>query len=103
VNGDIDATFSAAPKDASGFKTVNGRVNVTLPGSLSADLRLRTMNGGLYTDFDTTPLPTAFTTERRNGRLMYRANRYAAVRVGQGGPELTFETLNGDVQIRKQR
>jgi len=29
-------------------------------------------------------------------------DRYAAVRVARGGPELTFETLNGDVQIRKR-
>jgi hypothetical protein len=33
---------------------------------------------------------------------VYRADRYAAVRVGGGGPELVFETLNGDVQIRKR-
>lgn len=103
VNGDLDATFAAAPTGRSGFKTVNGHVNVTLPASLSADLRLKTLNGGLYTDFDTTPLPVAATAERKNGRFVYRSNRYASVRVGKGGPELTFETLNGDVQVRKEK
>ena len=87
---------------AIGNFAVNGRVNVTLPASLSADLRLKTMNGGLYTDFDTTPLPSRSTAERRDGKFIYRADRYASVRVGKGGPELTFETLNGDVQVRKQ-
>jgi hypothetical protein len=104
VNGDLDASFAAAPRQASSFRTVNGRVKVMLPPSLSADLRLKTMNGGLYTDFDTTPLPrTMAAPERRNGRFVYRADPYASVRVGGGGPALTFETLNGDVQVRKQQ
>jgi hypothetical protein len=102
VNGDLEATFAAAPDAPAEFKTVNGEVDVTLPASLSADLRLKTMNGGLYTDFETTPLPAKTTTERRNGRTVYRSDRYASVRVGKGGPELTFETLNGDVQVRKK-
>lgn len=102
VNGDVVATFDAAPQGAAEFKTVNGRVDVTLPASLSADLRLKTMNGGLYTDFETTALPVKPVAERRDGRFMYRSNRYASVRVGQGGPELTFETLNGNVQVRKR-
>jgi len=102
VNGDLEASFAAPPDASAEFKTVNGEVDVTLPASLSADLRLKTMNGGLYTDFETTPLPARTTTERRNGRTVYRSDRYASVRVGQGGPELTFETLNGDVQVRKK-
>lgn len=103
VNGSIEATFVASPEASAAFRTVNGRVDVALPASLSADLRLKTMNGGLYTDFDTTPLPTrAAAAERRDGMFVYRSDRFASVRVGKGGPELTFETLNGDVQVRKR-
>jgi len=102
VNGDLEATFTAPPDAAAEFRTVNGRIDVTLPAALSADLRLKTMNGGLYTDFETTPLPSRPTAERHGGRYVYRSDRYASVRVGSGGPELTFETLNGDVQVRKR-
>ena len=98
-----EAAFAAAPSGPSVFRTVNGRVTVTLPGTLSADLRLKTLHGGLYTDFDTTPLPTRATAERREGRLVFRPDRHASVRVGSGGPELTFETINGDVEVRKQK
>lgn len=102
VNGSVQATFAAPPTGATGFRTVNGTVDVTLPPSLSADLRLTTRNGGLYTDFETTRLPTKLSTvEQKNGRRMYQAGRYTAVRVGRGGPELTFETLNGDVRVRR--
>lgn len=103
VNGNLEATFVAPPDAASEFRTVNGYVDVTMPASLSADLRLKTMNGGLYTDFDTTSLPARASTERRQGRFVHHPDRFASVRVGHGGPELTFETLNGNVQVRKRQ
>lgn len=102
VNGSVQATFVAAPAQATGFKTVNGTVDVTMPASLSADLRLTTMHGGLYTDFETTALATRLATaERKGGRRLYRSDRFTSVRVGRGGPELTFETLNGDIRVRR--
>lgn len=104
VNGDITATFAAAPGGAAGFKTVNGRIDTTMPANLSADLRLRSLHGELLTNFDTTPTPgRTASSERRNGRYVYRSDRFASVRIGAGGPELTFETLNGDVRVRKQQ
>jgi hypothetical protein len=103
VNGSVKADFAELPAGPSSFRSVNGDVVVSLPDSLSADLRLKTMNGGLFTDFETTSLPaTPATAERRNGRLVYRSNRTVGVRVGRGGPELSFETLNGDVRVLKR-
>jgi hypothetical protein len=81
---------------------VNGRIDATMPATLAADLRLRTLHGELLTNFDTTATPApAASSERRNGRYVYRSNRFTSVRIGTGGPELTFETLNGDVRVRK--
>jgi hypothetical protein len=57
----------------------------------------------LYTDFDAAPLENtaAAAGERRNGRFVYRANEFTRVRVGSGGPQMTFETLNGNVRARR--
>ena len=100
VNGGVKVSFTANPNAASSFKTVNGNVDVYFQDGLSADLRMKTMNGGLFTDFDAQPLPSLAATsgERRNGRFVYRANEFTRVRVGRGGPEITFETLNGSVR-----
>jgi hypothetical protein len=100
VNGAVKVSFTANPSAVSSFKTVNGNVDVYFQDGLSADLRMKTMNGGLFTDFDAQPLPSAASTngERRNGRFVYRANEFTRVRVGRGGPEITFETLNGSVR-----
>ncbi|HEX7281276.1 MAG TPA: hypothetical protein VF239_04415 [Vicinamibacterales bacterium] len=103
VNGRVTVTFTANPKQSSSFKTVNGNVDVTFAEGLSADFAMKTMNGGLFTDFDSQPLPGKVTAggERKNGRFMYRANEHTRVRVGGGGPEITFETLNGNVRARR--
>jgi len=103
VNGPVTVIFTANPTQASSFKTVNGNVDVWFPDGLAADFAMKTMNGGLYTDFDAQPLASAAPPagERRNGKFVYRLNEFTRVRVGSGGPEMTFETLNGNVRARR--
>jgi hypothetical protein len=103
VNGAIDATLLAVPRSNALFKTVNGAIHVTWPADLAADLRMKTFNGGLFTDFDVVPLPRTAgpAPSRRDGRFVYRSNDFASVRVGGGGPEITLETLNGNVHVLK--
>jgi hypothetical protein len=100
VNGAIAALFTERPRAASAFKTINGDVVVAFPADLAADLRMKTFHGGLFTDFDVQSLPQpAAVVERRDGRFVYRSNQFALVRAGAGGPELTFETFNGNVRV----
>jgi DUF4097 and DUF4098 domain-containing protein YvlB len=105
VNGPVKVTFTANPTNASSFKTVNGNVEVSFVDGLSADFSMKTFNGGLFTDFDVQPLagkaPAA--PERRDGKFVYRANSFTRVRVGRGGPEIAFETLNGNVRALSSR
>ena len=103
VNGPVTVTFTANPARTSSFKTVNGNVDVSFLEGLAADFAMKTMNGGLFTDFDAQPLANrvAAAGERRNGKFVYRGNEFTRVRVGNGGPEITFETLNGNVRARR--
>jgi hypothetical protein len=104
VNGGVRVTFTANPKSPSSFKTVNGNVDVSFLDGLAAEFAMKTMNGGLFTDFDAQPLasPAPPAADRRNGKFVYRANQHTRVRVGNGGPEITFETLNGNVRARRR-
>jgi len=103
VNGPVSVTFTANPTQASSFKTVNGNVDVSFPDGLGADFAMKTFNGGLFTDFDGQPIASAAQTggERKNGRILHRANEYTGVLVSNGRPEITFETLNGNVRARR--
>ncbi|HEY6212056.1 MAG TPA: hypothetical protein VIW45_07210 [Vicinamibacterales bacterium] len=106
VNGPVKVTFTANPKEPSSFKTVNGNVDVSFVDGLSADFSMKTFNGGLFTDFDVQPLAArtaAAPPERRDGKFVYRANQFTRVRVGGGGPEISFETLNGSVHALRSR
>jgi hypothetical protein len=100
VRGSVIASFARTPRDATAFRSISGEVEVTLPRDLDADLRMKTMRGDLFTDFDVTGVvqrPAA--GERRDGRYRYRSGGYSLFRVGKGGPELSFDTLNGDVRV----
>ena len=103
INGPVNASFVTAPQAPSVFKTINGAVIITLPDRLCADLRMKTFNGELLTDFESQLLPVQpVARERSNGMAEYRSTGFTAVRVGSGGPELTLETLNGDVRVLRR-
>jgi DUF4097 and DUF4098 domain-containing protein YvlB len=102
VNGEITATFRENPKADTSFRTVNGKVDVSFQPGLSADVQVKTLNGPAYTDFEATALASGpGQTEQKNGKFVYKGNRFSNVRVGSGGPVLKFETVNGSIQIRK--
>lgn len=104
INGPVKASFVSAPSSASMFKTINGEVVLTLPDGLSADLRMKTFNGGLFTDFEVQPLSAtaSLTAEKHGGMSVYRTTGFTTVRAGKGGPELTLESLNGDVRVLRR-
>jgi hypothetical protein len=103
VNGRLTVSFRENPKGPVDFQTVNGAIDAAFPPGLSADLRLSTLNGQAYTDFDTTAMASSGgTAERKNGKFVFKPDRLTRVRVGSGGPELKFETVNGAIHIRKE-
>jgi DUF4097 and DUF4098 domain-containing protein YvlB len=103
VNGPVKVTFARNPAGATSFKSVNGTLDVTFRTGLNADLKMKTMNGGMYTDFPVSALPVAAEQpEHRNGMMVWRKNRMTGARIGSGGPELAFETVNGEVLIRNR-
>lgn len=100
VNGKISVAFSRNPTKDCSFKTVNGAIEASFRPNLSADVRVKTFNGHAYTDYDVAPLPgLAPVAERRDGKFIYRSDRSAGMRIGQGGPQFKFDTLNGSIRI----
>jgi hypothetical protein len=108
TNGSVRATLTqvAAQKDMA-FTSLNGNVDVTLPPSTKANLRLRSEHGDVYSDFDVQmqpqPAPTVKENTRGDGR--YRINRSRSVigTINGGGPEFELRTFNSNVYVRKGR
>lgn len=101
VNGEIEVIFDGNPSEASRFTTVNGTLDAAFQPDLSADLEMKTMNGEIRSHFEVAPLALAEPETRSVGdRTVIQMDHWTRVRIAQGGPRLTFETLNGDVLIR---
>ena len=102
LNGNTVITFRENPRADSYFKSFNGKVDVGFQAGLAANLSLKTFNGSAWTDFEATALASMPAPgELQNGRFVYKSNRFSNLKVGSGGPELKFETFNGNIQIRK--
>jgi len=103
LNEDVKVLFKKNPAGGSYFGSLNGDVEISFRPNLSADFRLKTFNGDIFTDFPVTYLANATPIrERRQGKNVYRYDRASKVRVGNGGPELSFDAFNGDIRIIKR-
>jgi hypothetical protein len=103
INGKVKVTFSKNPAKATQFKTLNGSVDVYFQSGLNADLKFKKLNGGIYTDFEVNALPQpAEAGDSGNGRFVYRSDRQTTGRAGKGGPELSFDTLNGNIRLHSK-
>ena len=87
TNGSIDVrmgTFSGT--ESISYRTVNGSVRVRLPENVNADVELSTVNGSLTSAF---PI-------MMQGRM---DRRHISAKLGNGGPRLSFSTVNGSVEL----
>ena len=102
VNGGVHVEFNRSPDGACTFKTINGDVDIEFPEDLSADFRVKTFNGDMYSAFPFVyrPLPRP-RAKRINGRFVYKRKSFSGIRIGEGGPAIVMDTLNGDIIINK--
>ena len=105
VNGRVLVTFTGVtPDKAMAFSTLNGDIDVTLPGNTRANLKMESQNGDIYTDFDVAMRERGATESkegRSGGRYRVTVERAVTGSINGGGPEIRFKTFNGDVHLRR--
>jgi hypothetical protein len=105
VNGNVEATYAASPPGASLYRTINGQIRVQYPAGLGATAHFKSLHGELYTNFADAQLLPLQVVKNQNGQGLGTLNhltKETAVRIGRGGPDLRFETLNGNVTISRR-
>jgi hypothetical protein len=105
VNGELVASFkTVTPNAPMAFSTVNGKIDVTFPSSLKANLKLKSDMGAVYSDFDVSmeksPKPT---TTVQNGVYRVSHDTWTYGKVNGGGVEITFKSLQGNLYVRKAK
>lgn len=104
VDGNIAATVArVTPQAPMAFTSLNGDIDVTLPAAVKANLRLRSDQGDVFTDFDVQMIAGASANRTpRNGRgLRVDVNRSIYGTVNGGGPDFELRTFDGNVYVRK--
>jgi hypothetical protein len=105
VTDHLKATIISVSKQRPmALSAFNGDVDVTFPAALKANLKLRSDEGKVITDFDVTPLPQPAAggdPRREGGRLRIEVNRFIYGAVNGGGPEIELRTFNGNVYVRR--
>jgi Putative adhesin len=90
------------------FSTLNGNIDVTLPDNLRANIRVKTDNGEIYSDFDVklSSQPSVITNEsgrQQDGKYHLRFDGAVRGTINGGGPEFQFTSFNGQIYIRKRK
>ncbi len=96
------------PNKPMSFSSFNGDVDVTLPADARANVKIKTDNGEIFSDFDvkldlSSHAPTVEDNRSNRGRYRVRFDHGVSGTINGGGPELQFTTFNGNIYIRKAK
>lgn len=106
VNGGVKVDFVRLPAERSmAFSTLNGDVDVSLPASLKASVRMRSDNGEIFSDFDVALAERGPRVREQHspGRFRVVIEKEVVGTINGGGPELYLKTFNGNIYIRKAK
>ncbi len=104
VNGDITIQYNRNQTMDAVFHTINGDIVLKLREGWNGEVTAESMQGDFFTafDFDYLPAKVERTTEEDDGGTVYKIGQKNAVAIGSGrGPKLEFETLNGDIYLKR--
>ncbi len=104
MNGKVTVSLDrVTPNKAMSFSSMNGTIDVTLPSDVKANLKMKSDNGEIWSDFDIKLGGSAPPqVEDRDGRHRVRIDRTMTGTINGGGAEMQFVTYNGNILIHKK-
>jgi hypothetical protein len=108
TNGNVTVALNKViPDKAMSFTSFNGRVDVTLPQDVKANVMMKTNNGEIWSDFDIkltagAKPPVVEDSRSKNGKYRVRLDKAMYGTINGGGPEMQFVTYNGSILIHKK-
>ncbi len=109
LNGRVLVSLDrVTPNKAMSFSSLNGNVDISLPADVKANVKMKTDNGEIYSDFDVkldTSARQPIVEGNRSGGGMHRVrfDKGVSGTINGGGPEMQFTTFNGNIFIRKAK
>ena len=100
VSGNVRATLGRTGNESLRFNSVSGNVVIRLPAGIDADFRANTLSGRIESDF---PINLRSREERRSRWVDVRIGERATGTFGRGGPEISAETVSGNIRVERVR
>ena len=95
-NGKVTVSLrDISPGKPMSFSSMNGSVDVTLPPTSKLNVKLRTQNGGIWTDFDIQTQPSSTPAVRGDKTITGTING--------GGADFDLRTHNGNIYLKKEK
>ena len=94
-HGSINATFNKLPENGRiHLKSSHDNVDVSIPASAKANIRLSSSHGAIYTNLD-------FEQKTANGNLTAINPKKLNGTLNGGGTDLTIESTHDNIYLRK--
>lgn len=98
INGEVKIVYSTLSQEKpTAISTINGPVDITLPANAKANLKLRSINGEMYTDFD------LGVKTSKDGMSKVGGGHDIDGTTNGGGVEMQLKTITSNIYIRKQK
>jgi hypothetical protein len=107
-DGDVTVSFEKVNLDKPmSFITFDGDIDVTFPENAKFNLKMKTQDGEIYSDFQlkmqTPPSEPDKKAEEKKGKYHVKFDRTIYALLNGGGEEIQFNTFDGDIYIRKKK
>lgn len=98
MNGNIEATFTTVNQENPiSITSMNGHLDITLPADTPADVKMSSMNGQVYTNFD-------MDFEKEKEDLKYvGGGRDVPGKINGGGVRIHLKSMNDNIYLRKNK
>ena len=104
VNGDIVVAFNKVdPNAPMSFSTLNGDIRVTLPLDTKANLKLKSDNGEIFSDFDVVVDKTPGKIDKTSAPGMYKIKKddWVYGKINGGGAEMLMKNMQGNIYLKR--
>jgi len=97
INGEVKADFAKfSQAGPSSIESIHGEIDISMPASAAASLKMGTIHGDVYTNFD-----IEF-DKQEEGMKRIGGNRDFKGNINGGGAELSLSTINSIIYLRKK-
>jgi hypothetical protein len=99
ISGNVTVVFANVnQEEESSIKVISSIVDISLPPDTKADLRMKSITGEVFTDFD-----LALNDHDKNGLRRVAGNNLIEGKANGGGVAMNIETISSDIFIRKRK